>query len=72
MKAEALRELTDEELREKERELRRKLFNLRFQVAMNRQENTAALTETKRDIARILTILRERELQRQRQQGKEG
>lgn len=67
MKAEALRELTDEELREKERELRRKLFNLRFQVAMNRQENTAALTETKRDIARILTILRERELQRQRQ-----
>lgn len=65
MKAEALRELTDEELREKERELRRKLFNLRFQVAMNRQENTAALTETKRDIARILTILRERELQRQ-------
>lgn len=72
MKAEALRELTDEELREKERELRRKLFNLRFQVAMNRQENTAALTETKRDIARILTILRERELQRQRQQEKEG
>jgi large subunit ribosomal protein L29 len=68
MKAEALRELTDEELREKERELRRKLFNLRFQVAMNRQENTAALTETKRDIARILTILRERELQRRRQE----
>ncbi|MGQ9477479.1 MAG: 50S ribosomal protein L29 [Candidatus Bipolaricaulia bacterium] len=65
MKTEALRELTSEELREKERELRRKLFTLRFQVAMNRQENTAALTETKRDIARILTILRERENQKE-------
>jgi len=65
MKAEALRELTNEELREKVRELKRKLLNLRFQIAMNRQENTAALTETKRDIARALTILRERELARQ-------
>ena len=65
MKAEALRELTNEELREKVRELKRKLLNLRFQIAMNRQENTAALTETKRDIARALTILRERELTRQ-------
>jgi len=62
MKAEALRELTDEELREKLVELKRKLFTLRFQIATNQQDNTAALRETKRDIARVMTILREREL----------
>ena len=62
MKAEALRELTEEELREKLIELKRKLFTLRFQIATNQQENTAALRETKRDIARVKTILREREL----------
>jgi large subunit ribosomal protein L29 len=60
MRAEALRELTAEELREKEEELKRKLLNLRFQVATNRQDNTAALQETRREIARIKTILRER------------
>ena len=64
MRAETLRELTDEELREKEEELKRKLLNLRFQVATNRQDNTAALRETRREIARIKTILRERELAR--------
>jgi large subunit ribosomal protein L29 len=70
MRAEALRELTDEELRDKEEELKRKLLNLRFQVATDRQDNTAALRETRREIARIKTILRERELARQHQ--KEG
>ncbi|MFQ6033395.1 MAG: 50S ribosomal protein L29 [Candidatus Bipolaricaulia bacterium] len=70
MRAEALRELTDEELWDKKEELKRKLFNLRFQVATDRQDNTAALRETRREIARIQTILRERELARQGQ--KEG
>ncbi|MCR4404661.1 MAG: 50S ribosomal protein L29 [Candidatus Acetothermia bacterium] len=68
MKSEALRELTLEELWEKEKELKRKLLNLRFQVAMKKQDNTAALTETRRDIARIKTIIRERELARQREE----
>ncbi len=68
MKAEALRELTDEELREKEGELKRKLLNLRFQVATNRQDNTAALPETRREIARIKTILHERELAAQKEE----
>jgi large subunit ribosomal protein L29 len=68
MKAEVLRELTEEELREKEEELKRKLLNLRFQVATNRQDNTAALPQTKREIARIKTILRERELAAQKEE----
>jgi large subunit ribosomal protein L29 len=68
MKGEALRELTAEELQEKEKELKRKLLNLRFQVAMNKQDNTAALAETKRDIARIKTVIRERELARRREE----
>jgi large subunit ribosomal protein L29 len=65
MRAEALRELTDEELGDREGELKRKLFNLRFQVATDRQDNTAALRQARREIARVKTILRERELARQ-------
>jgi len=69
MRAQELRDLTDEELREKEAELKRKLFTLRFQVATGQQDNTAAIKETKKDIARVKTILRERELERQRRAG---
>lgn len=60
MRARNLRDLTNEELKEKEAELKRKLFNLRFQVATDQQDNTAAITETKKDVARVKTILRER------------
>ena len=60
MKAQELRDLTEEELHQKEAELKRKLFTLRFQVAMGQQDNTAALKEAKRDIARVKTVLRER------------
>ena len=55
-----LRELSEDELREKESELKRTLFNLRFQLAMGQQDNTAALKETRRDIARVKTVLNER------------
>lgn len=74
LKSKELRDLTDEELRQQEAELRRKLFTLRFQIATGQQDNTTALKETKRDIARILTILRERELAREREakQGQKG
>ncbi len=67
MKARELRDYTDEELRQMEAELKRKLFTLRFQIAMGQQDNTAAVKQTKRDIARIKTILRERELARERE-----
>ncbi|OGF53000.1 MAG: 50S ribosomal protein L29 [Candidatus Fraserbacteria bacterium RBG_16_55_9] len=59
MKAQELRDLTEEELQQKEAELKRKLFTLRFQVATGQQDNTAALKETKRDIARVKTVLSE-------------
>ncbi len=58
--AEELRELSEDELREKESELKRTLFNLRFQLAMGQQDNTAAIKETRRDIARVKTVLSER------------
>jgi large subunit ribosomal protein L29 len=62
MKAHELRDLTEEELRQKEAEVKRKLFTLRFQMATGQQDNTAALKETKKDIARIQTVLRQRQL----------
>ncbi len=60
MKAEELREMTLEELEQKEREFKRKLFNLRFQKATGELDNTAELKKTRRDIARVLTIVREK------------
>ncbi len=62
MKAEELRKLTDDELKEKLTELKKKLMNLRFQNAIGGLEKPSDIKATKRDIARILTILREREL----------
>lgn len=67
MKARELRELSDEELRQKVAEWKRKLLNLRFQLASGQLQNTAEIKKTKRDIARALTVLRERELARQRE-----
>jgi large subunit ribosomal protein L29 len=62
VKARELRELTNEELKERERDLREELFNLRFQVATNQAENPQIIRNVRRDLARVLTILREREL----------
>lgn len=62
MKATELNELTTEELRQKEQQFKRNLFNLRFQVATNQQENTAGLRQARKDIARVKTILRQRAL----------
>ncbi|RLA80032.1 MAG: 50S ribosomal protein L29 [Deltaproteobacteria bacterium] len=64
MKAKELRELSDEELRQRERELREELFNLRFQHSLGQLGNTARISQVKREIARIKTILREREIAR--------
>ncbi len=62
MKASELRKLTNEELKNKFFELKKKLFNLRFQNKIGSLGNTAEIKQTKKDIARILTILKEREL----------
>ena len=57
MKMSELREMTDDELRQKEEELREELFNLRFQNARNRLENPLRMRFIRKDIARILTLL---------------
>ena len=61
MKASELRNLSDDELRQKEAELRRELFNLAIRNATGQLENTARISLIKRDIARIKTILTERQ-----------
>jgi large subunit ribosomal protein L29 len=63
MKAEELRNLSLEELRDKIEDLRGELFNLRFQKATGQIENPLQIRLTRRAIARALTILREKELQ---------
>lgn len=60
LRARELRERTTEDLRELLQTLRRGLFNLRFRSATDRVENTAEFSRTRRGIARILTLLRER------------
>ncbi len=57
-----LRELHDDELDTRLREAKEELFNLRFQMATGQLDNNRRLRTVKHDIARIYTILREREL----------
>ena len=63
MKASELREMTIDELRKKDQELRKELFNLRFQHAIHQLENTARLKLVRRDIARVNTVIREKQMQ---------
>ncbi len=67
MKARQLRDLSLDELLEKERELKKELFNLRMQLVTGRIENPARIRQVKRDTARVKTILNERKLQAMRQ-----
>ena len=62
MKAKQFNELTTQELIEREKELKSELFNLRFQQATSELTNLMRIKECKKDIARVMTILREREL----------
>jgi len=61
VKAKELRDLSMEELRVKEIELRQELFNLRFQKATGQLGNTATIGKTKKNLARVKTLLRELE-----------
>lgn len=61
MKASELRELTVEELRGREAELRKELFNLRFQAATGEIENPLRMRVVRKDIARLLTVINEKE-----------
>jgi len=60
MKGSELRELSVDELLQKEKDLQEELFNLRFQRATGQLENLARPVQVKRDIARIKTVLREK------------
>ncbi|MFO8058793.1 MAG: 50S ribosomal protein L29 [bacterium] len=62
MKPSEIREFTDEELLSQEAELERTVFNLRIQYATGQVENTASLKNTRRDLARVKTVLKERKL----------
>ena len=62
MKAKDVRELNAEQLNAKLGELKKDLFNLRFQHATNQLDNPLKIVEVKRDIARVKTIIREQEL----------
>jgi large subunit ribosomal protein L29 len=66
MEPRELREASDEELEVKERELKESLFVLRLRHGTNQLESPARLAQTRRDIARIKTIRRARELERKR------
>ena len=57
-----IRELSDDQLAEKLKETRAELFNLRFQMATSQLDNTARVKTVKKDIARILTEQRAREI----------
>jgi len=60
MRADEFRDLSDEELSHKEADLREDLFKLNYQLATGQLENKARLRKVKRDIARLLTVCRER------------
>ena len=57
-----LRELTEDELTDRLRESKEELFNLRFQMATGQLDNNRRLRTVRREIARVYTVLREREL----------
>ena len=60
MKIIEIRKMSAEELEAKLKELKSELFNLRFQHAINQLENPHRIADVKKDIARVMTILREK------------
>ena len=64
MKADQIREMSAEELGRKEKELQEQLFRLRFQKSIGQLDNALKLRETRRDIARVKTVLKEKQVAR--------
>ena len=62
MKIQEIRDLSTQELEDKVKDLKEELFNLRFQNATNQLENPGRIAGVKKDIAKVKTILREKEL----------
>jgi large subunit ribosomal protein L29 len=65
MKAEEMQAMSDDELKQEIEDARQELFNLRFQIETRKLKNHQRIPQVKRDIARMMTVLRERELIRQ-------
>jgi large subunit ribosomal protein L29 len=65
MKANEFRDMTQDELNQNLIEYKSELFNLRFQLATGQLENPMRIREVKKNIARVKTVLRERELKAQ-------
>lgn len=63
MKATEIRALSAQDLNKKLADLKTELFNLRFQHAVNQLDNPLRLSEVKKDIARVKTVLKEKELE---------
>ncbi len=61
MKAQELRELSVQDLEKKLADLKGELFNLRFQHAINQLDNPHKISDVKHDIARVLTVLRQKQ-----------
>lgn len=61
VKAQAMREQTPDEIRLRVGELREELFNLRFRNSMRQLDNPLKIRENRRELARLLTVLREKE-----------
>ena len=62
MKIQDIRDLSTQELEDKIKDLKEKLFNLRFQNATNQLDNPGRIASVKKDIARVKTVLKEKEL----------
>jgi large subunit ribosomal protein L29 len=62
MKISEIKNLTNDDLKSKLKDLKSELFNLRFQLAVNQLENPMRIKAVKRDIAKVQTVLRENEL----------
>ena len=60
MKAQELKDMSEAELRQKEKDLTAELFNLRFQHATGQLENTERLPQLRKDLARVKTVLRQK------------
>jgi large subunit ribosomal protein L29 len=65
MKADKIRDMTDLEIDNNLKNLRKELFNLRFQLATHQLHNPARIMLVRKDIARLLTIKKERELRKE-------
>lgn len=62
MKMQEIRDLSPQELEDKVKDLKEELFNLRFQNATNHLDNPMRIVSVKKDIARVKTVLKEKEL----------